>query len=109
MHEVGLAAEVLAIATDRAAGRQVRKVTVEVGQLTAVLPDALRFAFELLRDDNGLPGAELELVIVPARARCRSCGAVTERSEPFAWCACGGFDLEWLAGAEPRVLALEVV
>jgi hydrogenase nickel incorporation protein HypA/HybF len=62
VHELGVALEVLDIVTRGAAGRSVRRVVVEVGELTAVLPDALAFSFQLASEGTSAAGAELEIV-----------------------------------------------
>ena len=41
MHELGIAMEVVDAVAARAAGARVKRVVLEVGALTAVLPDAL--------------------------------------------------------------------
>lgn len=108
MHELGITQEVVEIVRRRAEGRKVRRVVLEVGRLTAVLPDAVQFCFELCCEGTEVAGAELEIVDIPARARCRACDVVTERDGPFGLCACGSCDLEWLAGDELRVREIEV-
>lgn len=62
MHELGLAMEVVDIVTRRAAGKVVRRVVVEIGQLAAVFPDALAFSFQLASEGTSAAGATLEIV-----------------------------------------------
>src|SRR5678816_3180661 len=108
MHELALAQEIVDIARRRAGHGQVRRVTVRVGALAAVVPDALRFCFGLACEDTPLSGAALDIVELPARARCRACAVESEFDGPFALCACGG-DLEWLSGDDLVVQSMEVV
>ena len=108
MHELGIAQEVVRIAIEGCGGARVKRVVVEVGKLSAILPDALRFCFELAARETPLEGAALDIVEVPGRARCRECGGVVELVKPFGECACGSSDLEWLSGEELRVKSLEV-
>ena len=74
MHELSIAEAIVAIAERHAAGRRVYRVSVKVGHLRQVVPDALQFAFQLLTDGTVLEGAELAIEEVPARVRCRGCG-----------------------------------
>jgi hydrogenase nickel incorporation protein HypA/HybF len=100
---------VVAIACRHAAGRRVRKVELRVGHLRQVVPSALGFAFELLVDGSPLEGAELVIVDVPARGRCRACGVETTMREfPLQCGGCGGLDLELMAGEELLVDSLEL-
>lgn len=108
MHELGLIQEVLDIVAEESKGARVRRVVLEVGALAMVLPDALRFAFELARVGTVAEDAALEVKEVPARARCRRCDAVQNVEQVLARCACGSQDLEWLAGEELRVVQMEL-
>lgn len=109
MHELSIAQAVMAIVAEHAGERRVTRVEVEVGHLRQVVPDALRFAFELVAQDTVAEGAELSLREVPVRARCRACGTTSpQRRFPLACGTCGGVDLEIVSGEELRVLSLEV-
>lgn len=109
MHELGVAVEVVSLACERAGGARIKRIVVEVGVLTAVLPDALMFCFDLATEGTPAEGATLEIASPPARARCRDCSSEQALARPFGRCACGGTDLEWLSGDELRVLEMEVV
>jgi hydrogenase nickel incorporation protein HypA/HybF len=108
MHELGITAEIVALAAEHAAGSPVRRVVVEIGALTALLPDAVRFCFDLCAEGTAVQGAELTIDEIPARARCLACRVETIRDRPFGLCPCGSTDLEWLSGSELRVRRVEV-
>ncbi len=108
MHELGLALDIIERA-ERAAGQgRVTRIVVVVGKLAAVLPDALRFCFDLAAEDTAVAGALPEIVEEPGRARCRACGGEVALERPFGRCACGSSDLEWLAGEAITLAELEV-
>jgi hydrogenase nickel incorporation protein HypA/HybF len=109
MHELAIAEAVAQIARDHARGRRVVAVHVAAGHLRQVVPDALAFAFDMVALGTPLEGARLELREVPARVRCRACGAETGQDGfPLACRACGGFDVVVTAGEELTVEELEV-
>jgi hydrogenase nickel incorporation protein HypA/HybF len=108
MHELGLAQEIVSIVSERSGGRPVRRVVLEVGRLAAVLPDALRFCFDLATEGTPAAGASLEIVEVDGVARCRACGASVRLERPFGRCTCGGSDLEWIQGEELKIREMEV-
>lgn len=108
MHELGITQEIVSRAADRAQGRRVVRVVVEIGKLTAVLPDAVRFCFELCAEGTPVEGAELRIIETPGTARCRACGNGLELDRPFGRCECGNTDLEWLGGEELRITEIEV-
>lgn len=109
MHELGITQEIVALAAEHSGGARVRRVVLEIGKLAAVLPDAVRFCFDLCSEGTAVEGAELEIIETPGRARCRACGCEVTLDRPIGRCACGGTDLEWLAGQELRLKELEVV
>ncbi|HYB99955.1 MAG TPA: hydrogenase maturation nickel metallochaperone HypA [Candidatus Limnocylindrales bacterium] len=108
MHELGITQEIVAIAAEVAGGAPIRRIVVEVGRLTAVLPDAVRFCFEACSEGTPAAGAALDIIEIPARARCRACGCECVLDQPFGFCSCGRTEFEWLSGEELRVSLVEV-
>ena len=108
MHELALTRSIVGMVGEHAGGRRVRRVTVEVGRLTCVMPHALRFCFDAVSEGTALEGAALEIVEVEARARCRACGAEYVPETLWQPCACGAADVERLAGEELSVKEYEV-
>ncbi len=107
MHELGIAQEVVAIVSEHARGK-VTRVVLEIGRLSAVLPDAIRFCFDLCTEGTLLAGAALDIIEVPGKARCRECGDDVVLERPFGRCKCGCSDLEWVSGDELKVKEFEV-
>ena len=109
MHELAIAESVVRIAERHADGRRVTKVYLKVGHLRQVVPSALAFGFELVAQETPVEGAELVLKGVPATGKCRACGSESRlESFPLQCKACGGFDLEIVAGEELYVESLEI-
>ncbi|MBA4188365.1 MAG: hydrogenase maturation nickel metallochaperone HypA [Planctomycetaceae bacterium] len=108
MHELGITQEIVALAESRAGGRRVRGVVVEIGKLTAVLPDAVRFCFDLCTKGTLVEGAVLTIVETLGSARCLACGSVLQLDQPFGQCPCGCTDLDWLTGEELRITEIEI-
>ena len=107
MHELSLATAVVDACAERAEGARVLRVRVEIGQLAAVLPDALRFCFEICAEGTAVEGAELEILETPGRAVCELCDSMVALSSPFGRCQCGGI-LRIVAGDELRVKDMEI-
>jgi hydrogenase nickel incorporation protein HypA/HybF len=57
VHELGLTQEILEIVTERARERRVKRVVLEIGKLSCVLPDAIRFCFGLCAEGTIAEGA----------------------------------------------------
>jgi len=61
MHELALTQTIVEMVAAHAQGRTVKRVTLEVGKLTCVMPDALRFCFDLVAAGTSLDGACLDI------------------------------------------------
>lgn len=94
MHELAITQSVVDTVCEHAAGTRVHSVTVEVGALCAVVPDAMQFCFELAAEGTVAEGARLEIHIVPGTARCRSCGVEFGLADLILLCPCGSADVE---------------
>src|SRR5262245_7810779 len=108
MHELGIAQEVVEIVCQRVQGARVKRIVLQIGKLSAVLPDAVRFCFDLCTAGTAAEGAELEILEPPGLARCRACGDDVMLDRPFGQCGCGSTDLEWLSGEELKIQEVEV-
>lgn len=104
-----MARRIVAICRERGGDAPVRRVTVEVGMLTCLTPESLRFCYEALAGGTPLAGSTLEIVRVAGRSRCRRCGAGVEMTGLLATCACGSTDLEPPRGGDAlRIRSLEL-
>ncbi|MFD0517925.1 hydrogenase maturation nickel metallochaperone HypA/HybF [Paractinoplanes durhamensis] len=56
MHELAIAESIVDAVCERAAGRTVHRVTVRIGALSAVVPDAMRFCFDLACEGTAAEG-----------------------------------------------------
>lgn len=112
MHEMSLAESVLRIIEDEAQAqhfRRVRSVTLEIGKLAAVEPEAMRFAFAAVIRDTLAAGALLQLIETAGQGCCADCGATVQMDEPLALCPqCGSGRVHVTGGDRMRVLELEV-
>jgi hydrogenase nickel incorporation protein HypA/HybF len=61
MHELGITENIIAIAASHAQGAKVRRITLTIGQLSAVMPEAIRFCFDVCARGSPLEGAALEI------------------------------------------------
>lgn len=109
MHELAIAESVVEAVVDRLGPTRIGKVVLEIGALSGVVADSLRFCFDLVTDGTPLQGAELEIVTLPGLAQCRACGAQVELRDLLGLCACGSLDLQVLAGNELRIREVDHV
>ncbi len=107
MHELGITRSVVAICAEHAHGARVKRVTLEIGKLTAILPDSVRFCFDVCTKGTVVEGARLEIIETPGLAICCECGAEVALTQPFGRCNCGCNNLRQVAGTELKVKEME--
>jgi len=108
MHEFGITQELVTLACERARGAPIRRIVVEVGKLSLVLPDAMRSCFELCREATLAAGARLEIIETPGLGRCRQCSSDVIMQSPLARCQCGSTDMDWLSGEQLTLKEMEI-
>jgi hydrogenase nickel incorporation protein HypA/HybF len=62
MHELGVSRNIVAIAGEAARGRRVQRVTIEIGKMSGVMADAVRFCFDAVAAGTPVAGAVLHIV-----------------------------------------------
>lgn len=112
MHELSLAESAVALITDAAQRenfQKVRLVRLEIGALSCVDPEALRFAWASAALGSCAEAAELELLTVPGLGDCPACGQRSDMQTLYDLCPhCDGVPLRASQGTEMRVKDLDV-
>jgi len=108
MHELGITQNIIAIVTENAKGKKVQRVLLEIGKLSAIMPESIKFCFDICAKDTILEGAILEILEIPGMARCRECGNTFYVDKPFGICECGSVKLDLLTGEELKIKEIEV-
>jgi hydrogenase nickel incorporation protein HypA/HybF len=93
----------------RTAGTTVTEVHLEIGRLAGVVPDALRFSFDLVAERTPLAGCALIIAEPEGRAECRACGRSFALDKPILLCSCGSSDVTVVSGDQLLVKAVRVV
>jgi hydrogenase nickel incorporation protein HypA/HybF len=109
VHELSLAQAIAETVCERAAARDVRRVTVRIGHLRQVVPHSLEFSWDLVTEGTDLGGCTLDIEHVPAVVRCRACGARTTLDLPLLLCGqCPSDDVELVSGEEFLLVSMDV-
>ncbi len=113
MHEMGIATEIVRIVTESIPadmdGCKVARVNLKVGKLAAVVPQSLRFCFEIVAKETPVQGARLEIQEIAVVARCNDCDHQWEIGEPVFSCPqCRGGNIEMLSGRELDIDSIEL-
>jgi len=112
MHELSLMEEVRRLALqemERHGGGRLRALTLRIGSLAGVDPEALRFAWEVVMEEPPTRGAGLTIERVEATALCRRCDCVFPCPDGLAECPrCGAISRELQGGRELELASLEL-
>jgi hydrogenase nickel incorporation protein HypA/HybF len=113
MHEMGIALQIVDIAAASIPAElksaRVERVNLKIGKLAAVVPDSLRFCFDIVCKDTPLAGAELAIEETDVVARCKDCDASWTIAGPAFSCPqCQSGALEILSGRELDIVSIEI-
>ena len=112
MHEAGLAQAALEAAAERARDRgatRVHRLTLRVGDLSGVVPEALRFAVEALSPGTAAEGAVFDIEVVPVECHCPACDRPFRPADVVYACpACGAISRDVRRGHELELVSMEV-
>lgn len=112
MHEMSLAEGILQLVEEtarREQAAQIKTIFVEIGRLSCVEPEALKFCFDSVSRGSMAEGARLEIIDIEGRARCSGCGENVSMQESYDACPlCGHHPLQALSGTEMRVKEIEI-
>lgn len=100
------------IAAERAleaGARRTISVTVEVGELSGVMPEALEFCYAAAAMGGLAEGSRLVISRIPAVAVCGECGETFTPDQPVFVCPrCDGLTSSLQSGEELAVIEIEV-
>lgn len=113
MHEMGIAMQIIEIATAAipmdVPDVRVERVNLKIGKLAAVVPESLRFCFEIASRDTPLAGAALHIDEIPVVARCKACRTEWVINGPVFTCsACNSGRIDILSGRELNIESIEI-
>lgn len=108
MHELAITESLVAAVLEQIDG-DIKAVTVVIGRLSGVVPDSVRFCFDVCTRGTRLEGAALEILEPAGRVTCRVCGVDGEITDGIELCGCGSADLDVVGGRELSIKHVEVM
>ncbi len=112
MHEFSIATSLLSIINEETVqfqGARVKTVTLKIGTLSGVVPEALEFAFQVLSEGTVAEGATLVIERVALCIECNACGTTSTPTDPFIICPhCGSGEVEIRQGRELEIESMEI-
>lgn len=112
MHEMSIAQSILDIVDEymtKENGGRLLEVAVEVGELTAVVPDSLSFCYEALVENSPYQDSKIRINIIPLTGTCSNCSKSFKiKNFEFLCPACQSPGISVEGGQELRISHLEV-
>jgi hydrogenase nickel incorporation protein HypA/HybF len=108
VHELAITEGVVEAVTGLLPGSKITCVRLEIGALSGVVADSVRFCFDLVTEGTDLQGARLEITEPAGRCKCRVCGSEFEPDGPILLCPCGSADISVLGGQDLKITSVLV-
>jgi hydrogenase nickel incorporation protein HypA/HybF len=108
VHELSITQSVVEAVMERIPDAAVTCVRLDIGALSGVVPDSVRFCFDLVTEGTNLEGARLEITQHAGRCRCHKCGKEFEPDDLIALCPCGSADVAVITGQQLQIASVEV-
>lgn len=113
MHEMGIVMQIIDIAVSAIPKTiqdpKIKQLNLKIGKLTAIVPQSLKFCFEIASKDTLLNGAVLNIEEIPIVAECKDCQHEWSIDEPVFKCPkCDSGSLNIISGREMNITSLEL-
>jgi hydrogenase nickel incorporation protein HypA/HybF len=108
MHELAITENIVAVATGASANRQVKIITLKIGELAGVEQEAVRFCFGIVSKGTIAEGARLEIIRIPAIIRCRKCSTDFHLNDDWSCPVCAAIGGDVQGGREFFIESIEV-
>jgi hydrogenase nickel incorporation protein HypA/HybF len=113
MHEISLCESILELLQTQATLQNYSKVKVvylEIGKLSSIEPEALRFGFDIVMKNSIADNARLDIIEIDASAWCFNCEQIIIIEQRYDPCPlCGAVKLDIKQGEQMRIKELEVI
>jgi hydrogenase nickel incorporation protein HypA/HybF len=108
VHELAITESLVDAVIARLPDKRITCVRLEIGALSGVVADSVRFCFDIVTEGTALEGAKLEITQPPAVCHCRICDGDFEPDGPFAICRCGSAEVTVTAGQGLKITSVLV-
>ena len=112
MHEMSIAQSLIDVLREEMISHSVKNlksVRLNIGQMSAVVPDSLSFCFEVITKGTDLEGVKLIMNIVPLMGSCNDCEKDFEiKDYNFICPTCGSTKIDTIGGKGMSIVEMEV-
>lgn len=87
----------------------VKKVGLEIGKMSGIIPEALEMYLGLIAPEEGLTNATFVITLAPVLFRCNDCSTLFEPSRELFWCPnCNSSNVTFVSGNELKIQYVDV-
>ena len=112
MHEMSIAQSVIEIINEEMEKNDatiLRSIRLNIGKMSAIVPDSLSFCFEVITAGTKLEGAQMIMDIIPMKGYCQGCEREFEIEDyAFVCPSCGSTQIKAISGQELSIVEIEV-
>ena len=112
MHEMSIVQSLIQVINEEMLkhdAKTLRSVRLNVGQMTAVVPEALSFCFEVITAGTELEGTRLIMDVIPLEGFCRECEKKFKIQDyTFVCPSCESTEIKTIAGQDLSIVEMEV-
>lgn len=108
MHELTIVESIIDILKGQVKGK-ITSIKLRIGEMSGVVPDALRFSFQIASEGTIAEEATLYIEHVPLTAKCSDCSETFHiQNYCFECYMCGGSNFKVITGRELMIEEVEV-
>jgi hydrogenase nickel incorporation protein HypA/HybF len=112
MHEMSIAQNLIAIVEDEMVknnAARLRSVRLDIGEMSGIVPEALKTCFEIITAKTNMKGAVLKMDVTPLIGYCGKCEEEFKIMEfDFSCPECDSTDIKIVTGREMNIVEIEV-
>jgi hydrogenase nickel incorporation protein HypA/HybF len=89
MHEVSFAGEIINIVSEsipKETKVSVKCIKISLGEYSNIVPESLKFCFDILKNETCLNHAVLDIEIIPLIVQCFICDRISTLDDPLLFC-----------------------
>lgn len=108
MHELAVTQSIVDQVGERMAGTQVMSIQLEIGKLSGIVADSVRFCYDMVTVGTPLEGASLVIGEPEGRGHCSQCGTDFPLQDLILLCPCGSSDVHIVSGDQLLIKSVKV-
>lgn len=112
MHELSVAQNIIEIVKENVPEkdlRNVKTISLEVGEFSGIIPDSLEYCFDVIKADASLGNSKMEIKKIPFVLFCDDCKSETTNNMGIRFCEkCNSSNTRIISGTDMQIINVEL-